>query len=134
MRPKTERQEAITKITSAMMDRWNADQFTQRLLADPFWRVFLQLRAIYTDLGEPFVIVNPTTQERELNMCLVREPQTKKKQRVQHHSPFLAMDQSALIQGRQRADASTQRIVASWAKAGIPSSDVWEILEKITPF
>jgi hypothetical protein len=133
---KTKRQKTIAAMASALVDQRitaqrKADQFTMRLRADEFWGIFLQLGAIYTDLGEPFVTVNLTTQQRELNVPLVPERQTKKKQRVQ--STLLAMDHSAFIQGRQIAEAAAQRIVASWAKAGIPSKDVLEILNKIAP-
>jgi DNA-binding transcriptional regulator YhcF (GntR family) len=133
---KTKRQKAIAAMSSALVDQRitaqrKADQFTTHLRNDVFWGVCLQLGEIYTDLGEPFVTVNPTTQKPEWNVPLAPERQTKKKQRVQ--STLVAMDHSAFIQGRQIAEAAAQRIVASWAKAGIPSNDVLEILNKIAP-
>lgn len=131
MRARTTRKESISKVTSAMVDRWEPDQFTTRLRANPFMGIFLQLGEIYTDLGEPFITINPTTQARELKVPLYPEWSTKQKRRVQ--PSFLAMDHSTFIQRRQEATAAAQRIVASWAKAGIPSIDVWEILDKITP-
>jgi hypothetical protein len=116
MRPKTKHREVIAKVTNARMDRWKEDQFITRLRVDPFWDIFFKLANIYTELGEPFVTINPTTQERSLNFRPYPERQGRQGQRVQ--APLLAMDHSAFIKGRQLAEGAAQRIVASWAKAG----------------
>ena len=114
---KTQSQQAVANVEHSARKDWLTEKLKR---ADKFSNVILSLMEIYAELGEPFLSINPETNKCTFNLGEGLP--------VIWVSPEFADERKAAMEAAERIIES-----GSWAKAGISSTSIWEILVTLDP-
>ena len=114
-------------------------QHREALLADEFMGGCLRIFEIYKSIGAPYVTASSEqglSFDMEFTAHWLSHPLCtipKGSIRPAVLPSFLTTDFPTFMQHRVSAWQSTERIIASWEKAGIPANEVWSVLQRIDP-